>query len=170
MEYSRSFKEAMVMKMMDPARRRRTEELAVEVGVHPSTLSRWVREAGRVGDMSRKKIKEKGGRPDDRTAEEKLQMVLEASLLTDEELGVFLREKGLHEAQLERWRQDALGGLSGQPPLSKSASGKTPEAKRIRELEKELNRKEKALAEAAALIVLKKKADALWGVEDNDTE
>ena len=45
----------------------------------------------------------------------------------------------------------------------------SPEAKRIRELEKELLRKDKALAEAAALIVLKKKAQAIWGDEDDDT-
>ena len=42
--------------------------------------------------------------------------------------------------------------------------------RRVRELERELNRKEKALAEAAALLVLKKKAQAIWGDEDDDTD
>jgi hypothetical protein len=46
----------------------------------------------------------------------------------------------------------------------------SPEARRVRELEKELRRKEKALAETAALLVLKKKLDAMWGDEDDDTE
>ena len=174
MDYPQRFKEAMVRRMTSPGRPP-TVDLAEEVGVHPSTLSRWVREAGRVGDMSKKKIKGTGRRPDDRTPQEKLQLILEASLLTDEELGAFLREKGLHKAQLERWQREAEEGLDNEPPVVKGK--RTPEARRIRELEKELQkrdkeilRKDKALAEAAALIVLKKKAEALWGVEDDDTE
>ena len=95
MEYPQSFKEAMVRKMTAPGRKP-TVDLAAEMGLHPNTLSRWVREAGRLGGMSQKKIKTTGGRPDDRTPEEKFQLLLEASLLTDEEFGVFLREKGLH--------------------------------------------------------------------------
>jgi len=167
MDYPQRFKEAMVRRMTSPGRPP-TVDLAEEVGVHPSTLSRWVREAGRVGDMSKKKIKGTGRRPDDRTPQEKLQLILEASLLTDEELGAFLREKGLHKAQLERWQREAEEGLGGRSIAPKPKN--SPEAKRIRELERELKRKDKALAEAAALIVLKKKAEALWGVEDDDTE
>ncbi len=174
MDYPQRFKEAMVRRMTSPGRPP-TVDLAEEVGVHPSTLSRWVREAGSLGDMSKKKIKGTGRRPDDRTPQEKLQLILEASLLTDEELGAFLREKGLHESQLERWQREAEEGLDNESPVVKGK--RTPEARRIRELEKELQkrdkeilRKDKALAEAAALIVLKKKADALWGVEDDDTE
>ena len=97
MEFPIAFREAMVRKMMEPGRKS-TAELAEETGVHETTLSRWVREAARVDFMSRKKIKRMGGRSDDRTPEEKLQLVLEASLLTDDELGEFLRENGLHEA------------------------------------------------------------------------
>lgn len=167
MDYPQRFKEAMVRKMTATGRPP-TVDLAEEMGVHPSTLSRWVREAGNVGDMSQKKIKGTGRRPDDRTPQEKLQLLLEASLLTDEELGAFLREKGLHEAQLESWQRDAEAGLAGQPMASRPKN--SPEARRIRDLEKELKRKDRALAEAAALIVLKKKAEALWGVEDDDTE
>jgi len=173
MEYPKGFKEAMVKKMTSPGRPT-TVDLAADIGVHKSTLSRWVREAGNVDVMSKKRIKKKSGRPDDRTPEEKLQLVLEASLLNDEEMGEFLREKGLHEAQLKRWQKDALEGISNVP-LSSSKVG--PDARKIRDLEdklkrqgKELRRKEKALAEAAALLVLKKKAEALWGDEEEDTE
>jgi len=176
MEFPLAFKEAMVRKMMEPGRKS-TVELAAEVGVHKTTLSRWVREAGRLDGMSRKKVKRNrnGGRPNDRTPEEKLQLVLEASLLTDEEFGEFLREKGLHETQLEQWRKDAMSGLENGTTFNRRKLG--PEARKIRDLEnklkkrdKELLRKDKALAEAAALIVLKKKADALWGDGEDDTE
>jgi transposase-like protein len=118
-----------------------------------------------MGVMPRRKTKRR--RPNDRPAAEKLKLVIEASALSDEELGEFLRKNGIHSAQLEQWRQDAIAGLGTAP---RKPSGKqTPEAKRIRELERELRRKDKALAETAALLVLKKKAEAIWGDEDDDT-
>lgn len=104
-------------------------------------------------------------RPQDFTAHEKLAMVLEAASLAEHELGEFLRRNGLHEAHLEEWRAAALEGLGNAQRHKKTS----PEAKRIRELEKELDRKDKALAETAALLVLKKKALAIWGGEDDDT-
>jgi len=105
-------------------------------------------------------------RPQDWSAEEKYAVMIEAASLPDEELGAFLREKGLHQANLTQWRQEMLTGLG----KSKSHSSKRSfEARRIRELERELARKEKALAEAAALLILKKKAQALWGDEDDNT-
>jgi transposase-like protein len=105
-------------------------------------------------------------RPDDLPPREKLQLVMEAAKFSDKELGAFLRGHGLHEAQLEEWRQAALGAL--QKP-KKRRPGKSPETKRIQELEREVMRKDKALAEVTALLALKKKLDALLGDEDDDT-
>lgn len=102
-------------------------------------------------------------RPEDWSAEERLRAVLESSRLTDDELGAFLRREGLHEATLRQWRTAALEGLG--PQRSTRA-----EQKRIQELEKQLRRKDKALAEAAALLVLQKKVHAIWGDGDDDTE
>ena len=101
-------------------------------------------------------------RPEDWTAEERLQIVLEAAKVSEADLGAFLRSKGLHEAVLTEWRTAALTALRGPTKAS-------PEAKRVRALEKELARKDKALAEAAALLVLKKKVQAIWGDEDDST-
>jgi transposase-like protein len=115
--------------------------------------------------MSKRKIR--GRRPDGKTAAEKLRLVNEASALSEEELGEFLRKNGIHSAQLEQWRKDALAGLGA--PVRKPSSKHTQEAKKIRELEREVRRKDKALAETAALLVLKKKAQAIWGDEDDDT-
>ncbi len=91
---------------------------------------------------------------------------MDSAELSDDELGEFLRRKGLHEAHLEEWRRQTIEALAPRRRRSKVS----PEVKRIRELEKELLRKDKALAEAAALIVLKKKALAIWGDEDDDTD
>jgi transposase len=101
-------------------------------------------------------------RPEDWSPEERLRVVLEASRLSDDELGAFLRREGLSEAVLEEWRTAALDAL--RPQKKPSA-----DSRRVRELEKQLRRKDKALAEAAALLVLQKKAQAIWGDEDDDT-
>ena len=94
-------------------------------------------------------MKEK--RPQDSTAEEKLE---------EQDKGKYLREEGIHTIHVQRWKQEMLEGLkSNGKGLRKAA----PQAKRIKELEKELNRKDKALAETAALLVLKKKAQDIWG-------
>ena len=105
-------------------------------------------------------------RPQDWSAEEKYAVMIEAASLPDEDLGAFLREKGLHQANLTQWRQEMLAGLGKSKVRSLKPSAET---RRIRELERELARKEKALAEAAALLILKKKAQALWGDEDDNT-
>lgn len=106
-------------------------------------------------------------RPQDWTSEEKLSVVIEAAALSDEELGAFLRRKGIHEAHLKEWRQMVLSGLEKRSV--RSSKKPTVEGRRIKELERELLRKEKALAEAAALLILKKKAQAIWGDGDDST-
>ncbi len=144
--------------------------LAQDVGVSQPTLSRWRRQAPILGVMNDKPQKnEKLSRPPHKwTAEEKFNAVMDAGRLSEEELGPFLRENGLHQAQLIEWRtamENALQALQG----TKQKRKPTPEAKMVRDLQKELNRKDKALAEVTALLVLKKKAAEIWGDEDENT-
>ena len=163
MEYPEKFKSKMVQKLTAPGAPS-ASVLSEEIGVPQPTLSRWVREAGRVGGMAKDTRRGARKRPQDWTAEEKLEAVIEAASLTDEELGVYLRRRGLHSTHLTQWREQCVAGVKAR--RSKKAS---PEAKRIRELERELQRKDKALAETAALLVLKKKVQAIWGDEDDPT-
>ena len=126
------------------------------------SMSKWKKaKKSRVGNS--------GKRPLDWSAAAKLTAVLESSELSDDELGEFLRRKGLHEAQLTEWRERLSKAAPDvfDPPRRQKPS---LEKKRIRELTKELWRKDKALAETAALLVLKKKAQAIWGDEDDDTD
>jgi transposase-like protein len=102
------------------------------------------------------------------SAEERLRIVVQASELSEEELGGFLRREGVHTSQLERWRETVRGALAGGQ-VSEARRQATRDRKRIRELERELRRKDKALAESAALLWLKKKAQEIWGDEDDDT-
>ena len=105
--------------------------------------------------------------PNDWSPEEKLKTVLEADALSDDQIGEFIRRKGIHETHLQQWRLQMLDGL-GKHPKRKTKTNKA-ETKQIRQLEKELRRKDKALAETAALLVLKKKVQEIWGDEDENT-
>jgi transposase len=168
-QYSGNFKAAMVRKMTGP-NAISANTLAREMGVSQSVLSRWLRLASdqvvsaakqsSPGSINMTEAK----RPKDWTPEEKLRVVVEAESLSNEELGAFLRKNGLHEAHLKEWRQQILSalGLRSARKASKSSS----EQSQIRELEKELNRKDKALAEAAALLMLQKKARILFGGDE----
>lgn len=172
-EYNEAFKSKMVQRMSGP-RAKTATALAPEVGVSQPTLSRWLRAArANVSVMSKKPppvtdppaepAPKPSRRPEDWSAEERLRVVVESSRLTDDELGAFLRREGLHEATLRQWRAAALEGLGPQRATRS-------EQRRVQELEKQLRRKDKALAEAAALLVLQKKVQALWGDADDDTE
>jgi len=148
----------MVERMLAP-RAPSQNALAREVGVPQPTLSRWLREAKLEGMKD-----EKAPPPKRWTAEEKLRVVLAAAAAGEAGLGALLRREGLHEADLQRFRDEALEGLRDKSARSKKAA----ENKRVKELERELRRKEKSLAEAAALLVLRKKAVALWGEAEGD--
>jgi len=173
--YSKAFRTLMVQKMTVPDRPD-VESLSAEVGVPQSTLYRWVADAGKLipqievalsPTIEHTQRPSRMKRPQDWSAEAKLVAVMEAAALSDEELGAFLRSKGIHEAQLQEWRELMLSGLN---PSSVQRTKTKRETKRVRELEKELRRKDKALAETAALLVLKKKVQEIWGDEDDDTE
>ena len=170
MKYSNRFKARMVGRMTGRDRVSATR-LSEDVDVSQNTLSRWLRQAteeAKRGNGVETATRPKGPRavrPEDLPAAEKLRLVKEATELPDKELGAFLRQHGLHQAQLEQWRQKALSALK-KPKRGRRRQ--SPEAKRIQELERELDRKDKALAEVTALLALKKKLDLLFGEGGDD--
>lgn len=162
--YSESFKQRMIQRMVGPSRLSATA-LSKEVGVAQPTLSLWLKSAGTVAAVTDDRPKgPKAKRPVDWSPEEKLSAVMEASGLSDDELGSWLRRKGLTEAHLRQWRASALSGFGARP-----SRGAGEDRKRVKELERELKRKDKALAETAALLVLQGKVQALWADEDAST-
>lgn len=163
--YTEAFRAKMVQRMLGPNAKSATA-LAEENGIHQPTLSRWLRDARTLdGMMTHKKRKKKTQRW---TSSEKLRIVLAASQLEDAELGALLRREGVHEPDLERWRSTILAAL--EEDGGKKRRGPSPEAKELAAVRRDLLRKDKALAEVSALLVLKKKADAIWGVVDDDTD
>jgi transposase-like protein len=175
MPYSEMFKRKIVQRMCGPEALSATA-LSKQVGVGQGTLSKWLRQAGVATAYGfpndPKRVPEQVNamaprrRPEDWSAEEKLKAVLEAQVLSEEALGAFLRQRGLHEAHLARWRQQMIEGLR---PVGKPARSHPADLKRIRTLEHELKRKDKALAETAAILVLKKKVLEIWGDVDEST-
>jgi transposase-like protein len=84
-------------------------------------------------------------------------------------MGALLRRRGLHAAQLAEWRKQVTEALKG-PGGKAGRKAANVGARRVRDLERELKRKDKALAEVGALLVLKKKVQAIWGDGDDDTD
>ena len=163
----------MVRRMLGPKGVTATA-LSAEMGISQPTLSRWLRETATFRAMESKKTpptveappERAEKRAEDWTPEEKLRAVVETMGVGGEALGAFLRRRGLHRDQLAQWQESAMAAL--ERPVSRRRA--KAEGKRIKELESELRRKEKALAETAALLVLRKKANALWGDADDDTD
>jgi len=160
-QYSTAFKSRMVRRLIGPDAVS-ANALAREVGVGQTMLSRWLRESRSVEPMSSAKKKHRW------TGAEKLRVLLEARGLSETDLGALLRREGLHESDLTAWQAAAEAALSpGQ--RAPAAAEQQRDRRRIHELERELRRKEAALAETAALLVLKKKVQAIWGDADDGT-
>ena len=124
-----------------------------------TVLYKWVSIYGRTDDM-----KPIARSPQNWTPQEKFKAVMDFDALTPEEQGAYLRREGVHADHIEMWREKMQKSLEPESSDKKSERGEM--IYKILDLEKELARKEKALAEAAALLILKKKANALFGIED----
>jgi len=137
------------------------KELAEEIGSSHWSVGDWVRQYQARGTVGKHK-KTQPTQTDKRSPEEKLRLLLQFKTLEDSARGDFVRREGVHDGDLERWEAEALGGLRG-------GDSSDVQARRIRELERDSDKKDKRLKEATALLALQKKVHALWGDEDDDT-
>jgi transposase len=155
--YARAFKQRLVVKMTGKERLT-PRALAEDSGVAQSTLERWLAEARRLPEVSTKKQTTKA-----LSVEDKVRILAGAAPLKDEALLAFLAQHGVLLAELEQWRSALADG-------GRMAGSSQAERRHIRNLERELLRKDKALAEAAAILVLQKKVSVLLGDGDDDTD
>ena len=157
--YSAERKESVIQKMMPPYNTP-IAELAAETGISHVTLYTWRRQA-RVEGIA---VPADGKNPEKWSSEDKFAIVLEAASLNEAELAEYCRQKGLYVEQIEAWRKACLQANANSVAKAKAQREQTKQdRKQIKKLEQELRRKDKALAEAAALLVLQKKARAIWG-------
>lgn len=151
-KYSEKFKTEMLQKLTGvgaiSARR-----LSMECGIAESTLSGW-RSQAKLGAMAKAPNRVGTRRW---TPAEKLRVVMAAAAAGEEGRGALLRREGLHDADIERFQAELSEGP--QPTATKRDAA---DKKRIKELEREVRRKDRALAEAAALVVLSKKLNAYF--------
>ena len=154
MKYSPEIKELVVQKRLSGSRS--VKELSDEFGISTWTIRKWLRDYQENGTMAGKEK-----RPRDWTAPERVEALIETSRLQEKERGSWCRSRGLHSHHLNSWKRDAIAGCSNPVAASRTKADRLLE-KENKNLKRELNRKEKALAEVAALLVLKKKVDSLW--------
>ena len=163
--YSEKLKQSMAAKILMPGGPSALC-LARETGISQTALSKWARFYKRKGiaNMTRETK-----RPRDWTREEKFQAILDSNVLKGTELGVYLRKNGLTSTHLEKWKQEFISGQE-MPKVGRPSKSPT-EKELIKEnkvLKRDLRRKDKALAETSALLILKKKAQEIWGTPEDE--
>jgi transposase-like protein len=168
--FSESFRKQAVEKAVQRSSGVTLSGLAQEWGVGRSTLQRWIRDARTqipVNETYSGKLMKPEKRPQDWSNEEKLNMVIACGGLDEVGISELCREQGIYPHHVEQWKIDFVQGNSNTDTASRQADTKQLKNEN-KELKKELRRKEKALAETAALLVLQKKVDAIWrDGEDN---
>ena len=156
--YSNEFKDAIRVKILNRGSRS-ISDICNEEGIKYSTADNWIRSCGKPTDMKKQKSSNKY------SAEQKLKALTETGSFSEAELGAYLRKEGLYSSQLDEQRAEFILSLA---TVKKAKSGKDERDFKIRTLEKEILRKDKALAEAAALIILQKKVNLIWGNSEKD--
>lgn len=159
MKHSVAFKQSVVKKYLSRGNRS-VNEILEEVGISSPTLYQWRDQFANVATMK------KQTKPHSRTTNEKIKSIVEYDSLSIEKRGEYLRRNGLHEEHISEWRKQIDEALSDKKP--KKDQKELLAEKEIKTLKKELRHKEKALAEASALLILKKKADLIWGMDEED--
>ena len=148
-----------------PPENKKVSELARETGITEQTLYTWRRQLNGQGIT----VPGNGKNSEQWSSEDKFAVVLETAAMSVAELAEYCRRKGLYTEQIAAWRKNCSGANANVVQAAKGQREQSKgDQKRIRMLEKELNRKEKALAEVAALLVLRKKAQAIWGEQAED--
>jgi hypothetical protein len=161
--YSPERKEAVIKRMMPPENTP-VPVLVEETGISDVTLYHWRKQARAKGLV----VPGDGRNPENWSPEDKFAVVLETATMNEAELAEYCCKKGLFVEQIAVWKENCLQGNASAAEQSKAEKRQARLArKEVKQLKRELRRKEKALAETAALLALRKKMHAIWG-EDAD--
>ena len=161
-EYSEEFKSSIIAKMLPP-NNVGVPQIAQETGISKNTLYTWrIKHRKSQGDIPALLVPS-----GELSSEEKFAVVIESASLNEFELSEYCRRKGLYPEQLQAWRKTCL--QANAPAASRiDLTQIRAQAKQIKQLEAELRRKDKALAETAAILVLQKKVQAIWGEPEDE--
>lgn len=148
--YGQAFKNKVVAKLLPP-NTASIEEVSREVGVSVDTLERWRAQA--LTTPARERAWSAAARFD---------AVLTTAPMDEATRNAWCREHGVYPQELAAWRASATQALAEPEEQRASPKETASDRRRIKELERELRRKDKALAETAALLVLSKKLEAIF--------
>jgi transposase len=154
--YGQSFKDRAVARLLPPESAP-VQSIAREVGVSAVTLERWLKAAQSRPAQERVW-----------TADSRLNAVIAAAAMNESGRSAWCREHGVFPAELEKWRASATAALAAPEEARASPQSTRQDRKRIKELERDLLRKDRALAETAALLVLSKKVAAIFSKGEDE--
>ncbi len=148
--YGQAMKQRVVARLLPPESAA-LEDVAREVGVRRGTLERW-----RADALSRP------ARERTWSAVARFDAVVTASALDEAGKSAWCRANGVYPQELAVWRESATQALAEPEEARASPLQTRQDRKRIKDLERELRRKDRALAETAALLVLSKNVAAIF--------
>lgn len=161
-QYIKEFKDSVLKRL---EQNETVGSLSEELNISKSTIYQWVRTNNKKQKNNSIILKSKSNW----TSEDKFHVVIETASLTENELAEYCRRKGIYVQEIKAWEEQCLNAntISMEDP-KKLKENLKEEQKIIKELQRELRRKEKALAETTALLVLGKKAQAIWGEHEEE--
>lgn len=154
--YGQAFKDRAVARLLPPESSA-LEVVAREVGIGVGTLERW-----------REDAQSRPARGRAWTARARLEAVITTAAMDEAAKSAWCREHGVYPAELDKWRSSATAALAEPEEARASPQATRSTAKRIKELERDLLRKDRALAETAALLVLSKKVAAIFNKGEDE--
>ena len=159
-KYSTERQASVVAKMQGGIR---MEDLAQQESIPVATLYAWRKDARRKGIL----LPVADGSPAGWSARDKFLAVVETMAMSETEISAYCRKKGLFPATIAKWRTqcEEANGWTGNTQAELSLQLKQDRQK-IRDLEREVDQKTRALSQTAVLLTLSKKAAAIWGGEE----
>ncbi|PHS31063.1 MAG: transposase [Alkaliphilus sp.] len=155
----------LAIKRMQAPEKMPAIKLSKEMGISTNTLLKWKKEVKAKGDEFPQSTK----RPYKWSSKDKFHVVIETAAMTEEEVSIYCRSKGILKEQINEWKLSCSNANKKEyVDVSSLKSELSTEKQTTKALKKELRRKEKALAETAALLVLQKKVQAIWGEPEDD--
>lgn len=154
--YGQAFKDRAVARLLPPESAA-LEVVSREIGIAPGTLERWHTDA-----LSKPALGLAW------TAGARLEAVITTAPMSEADKSAWCREHGVYPSELEQWRASCTAALSEPEEARASPQSTRQDRKRIKELERDLRRKNAALAETAALLVLSKKLEAIFNKGEDE--
>lgn len=170
--FPEDFKQSIITKLLQPTGPS-VLELSNKYNISKSTFYKWLRQHNaKINNKEQNTVSvniSKKLEYNYHTAEGKLKAVIETASLKEEEIGIYCRENGIYSIDLQEWKQQFINGFETVAIKKNELRNKYLHLEKdYKKLKSELNRKEKALAEVSALLVLQKKVNLIWGEKEDD--